>query len=46
MHFLNSGLARGDATLVVPAYYVSWTIFGTFGGEKVKAFSVCSNNKN
>ncbi|KAL7068171.1 hypothetical protein ACR3K2_13420 [Cryptosporidium serpentis] len=32
MHFLNLGLARGDATLVVPAYYVFWTLFSTFGG--------------
>ncbi|KAF7457232.1 putative inner membrane complex protein [Cryptosporidium felis] len=32
MHFLNLGLAMGDATLVVPAYYVFWTLFSTFGG--------------
>lgn len=34
MHFLNLGLARGDATVVIPAYYVSWTVFGTLGGTK------------
>lgn len=33
IHFLNLGLARGDATLVVPTYYVSWTFFGTLGGK-------------
>lgn len=32
IHFLNLGLARGDATLVVPTYYVFWTFFGTLGG--------------
>lgn len=32
MHFLNMALARGDATLVIPSYYVFWTIFGTLGG--------------
>lgn len=32
MHFLNLGLARGDATLVIPTYYVSWTVLGTIGG--------------
>ncbi|KAJ1606768.1 transmembrane domain-containing protein [Cryptosporidium canis] len=32
MHFLNLGLAMGDATLVVPTYYVFWTLFSTFGG--------------
>lgn len=32
MHFLNLGLAMGDATLVIPAYYVFWTLFSTFGG--------------
>lgn len=32
IHFLNLGLAKGDATLVVPTYYVFWTFFGTLGG--------------
>ncbi|EUD68349.1 hypothetical protein C922_01369 [Plasmodium inui San Antonio 1] len=32
IHFLNLGLTRGDATLVVPTYYVFWTFFGTLGG--------------
>eukprot|EP01071_Lankesteria_metandrocarpae_P005992 Lankesteria_metandrocarpae@DN4202_c0_g1_i1.p1 len=32
IHFLNLGLSRGDATLVVPTYYVFWTVFGTLGG--------------
>ncbi|KAF8822201.1 DUF803 domain-containing protein [Cardiosporidium cionae] len=32
IHFLNLGLARSDATLVVPTYYIVWTLFGTLGG--------------
>ncbi|PHJ23999.1 duf803 domain-containing protein [Cystoisospora suis] len=44
IHFLNLGLARGDATLVVPTYYVSWTFFGTLGGfakfHEIQGFSV------
>ncbi|KYO02422.1 inner membrane complex protein [Plasmodium gaboni] len=32
IHFLNLGLTRGEATLVVPTYYVFWTFFGTLGG--------------
>eukprot|EP00920_Eleutheroschizon_duboscqi_P021806 GHVT01052290.1.p1 GENE.GHVT01052290.1~~GHVT01052290.1.p1 ORF type:complete len:565 (+),score=97.96 GHVT01052290.1:951-2645(+) len=32
IHFLNLGLARGEATYVVPTYYVMWTFFGTLGG--------------
>ncbi|KFG50204.1 DUF803 domain-containing protein [Toxoplasma gondii p89] len=44
IHFLNLGLARGEATLVVPTYYVSWTFFGTLGGfakfHEIQGFSV------
>ncbi|KAK6590764.1 hypothetical protein RS030_132073 [Cryptosporidium xiaoi] len=32
MHFLNLGLSMGDATLIIPTYYVFWTLFSTFGG--------------
>eukprot|EP00914_Ancora_sagittata_P002998 GHVO01006219.1.p1 GENE.GHVO01006219.1~~GHVO01006219.1.p1 ORF type:complete len:519 (-),score=74.90 GHVO01006219.1:150-1706(-) len=32
IHFLNFGLGRAEATLVIPTYYVCWTIFGTLGG--------------
>eukprot|EP00922_Rhytidocystis_sp_ex-Travisia-forbesii_P047927 GHVS01071440.1.p1 GENE.GHVS01071440.1~~GHVS01071440.1.p1 ORF type:complete len:664 (+),score=86.36 GHVS01071440.1:232-1992(+) len=43
IHFLNLGLARGDATLVVPTYYIFWTFFGTLGGftkfHEVEGFS-------
>ncbi|CDJ49791.1 hypothetical protein, conserved [Eimeria brunetti] len=44
IHFLNLGLARGDATTIVPTYYVVWTFFGTLGGfakfHEVQGFSV------
>ncbi|CDJ61067.1 hypothetical protein, conserved [Eimeria maxima] len=43
IHFLNLGLARGDATTIVPTYYVVWTFFGTLGGfakfHEVQGFS-------
>lgn len=40
IHFLNLGLARGDATTIVPTYYVVWTFFGTLGGTSCFSFSL------
>ncbi|KAH0471949.1 MAG: uncharacterized protein KVP18_003455 [Porospora cf. gigantea A] len=31
-HMLSLGLSRGKAMIVIPTYYVSWTLCGTLGG--------------
>eukprot|EP01066_Platyproteum_vivax_P011209 Platyproteum_vivax@DN5086_c0_g1_i1.p1 len=44
IYYLNQALYRHDALLVIPAYYIVWTIFGVLGGfakfHEIKGFSV------
>jgi surface polysaccharide O-acyltransferase-like enzyme len=44
IYWINNGLARYDALIQIPVFYVSWTLFDVVGGgiyyEEFRGFSV------